>query len=202
MVMSDINRVTDFILQKASEEAEKVTKEADAKYKTLMEQAGVEAQNEYNRIINDAQTEAILIRQRAESQTEKNSLQNILKLKNRFVNECIESAKNRIYEMSDKDYFEFIENLFNKYAKGCRIVNNASEEKAFILFNERDKSRIPETLKKMFDDCKLNLGEESVDIDGGFILRSGKVEENCSVSAIFRDKKDLLTDYISKELFL
>lgn len=194
--MADLNKVTDYILNKASEESEKIKKEADAKYKMLMEQAEVESQNEYNKIINDAQSKAGMIKQRAESEAEKNKLQGVLALKNKIVKDCILSARESVYKMDDSQYFALIERIFKKCEE-----NSAKKENPIIEFNERDLKRLPESFKNLVSKKGYKVSETPVDIDGGFVLKYGKIEENCSVSAIFRDKEDYFTDYIGKKLF-
>ena len=59
------------------------------------------------------------------------------------------------------------------------------------------------------DDSKVNaetgldleLNAEPVNIDGGFILLYGGIEENCSFSAIFSGERERLSDVASKLLF-
>ncbi len=194
--MADLNKVTDYILNKASEESEKIKKEVDAKYKMLMEQAEVESQNEYNKIINDAQSKAGMIKQRAESEAEKNKLQGVLALKNKIVKDCILNARESVYKMDDSQYFALIERIFKKCEE-----NSAKKENSIIEFNERDLKRLPESFKNLVLKKGYKVSETPVDIDGGFVLKYGKIEENCSVSAIFRDKEDYFTDYIGKKLF-
>ena len=47
----------------------------------------------------------------------------------------------------------------------------------------------------------LTIGEESADIENGFILRYGGVDENCSLSSLFAEKKDMLQDLVSRTLW-
>ena len=45
------------------------------------------------------------------------------------------------------------------------------------------------------------LGENAVDIDGGFILKNGDIEENMSFSALLSSNRDSIEDLINRELF-
>ena len=48
--------------------------------------------------------------------------------------------------------------------------------------------------------CAGNSGETR-NIDGGFILIYGGIEENCSIDAMFAEKRDELLDQVRKILF-
>ena len=47
----------------------------------------------------------------------------------------------------------------------------------------------------------LVLSEETRDINGGFILIYGGIEENCSFQAMFNSRKDELSDKVHEVLF-
>ena len=207
--MADLSTITDYIVKKAEEEAENIIKNADEKFDALMKQAATSAQDEYNKIINDAQLEAARILSVAQSKADKKLAQNVLKLKIRSIDEIIEKAKQKIYDMGDDAYNLFIEKLITKYAEEFKSEGSLKDKiadklnpsnKGQIIFNERDRERIKlssEIMKKY----NLSLCDETEDLDGGFIIRYGKIEQNCSISAIFRDKYENLTDYISSVLF-
>lgn len=207
--MADLSTITDYIINEANVLAEKIRKNADEQYETLMNQAAIDAQDEYNKIVNNAQSEAAKIIAMAQSKGAQNEAQNILKFKIQSVDEIIANAKQRIYDMSDEAYNLFIEKLLVKYAeefnpKGGIVSKTLDklnpENKGYIVFNKKDKERVKlnsDIIKKY----NLAVSDETVDIDGGFIIKYGKVEENCSVSAIFRDRNEYLTDYISAKLF-
>ena len=47
----------------------------------------------------------------------------------------------------------------------------------------------------------LTLSDDTADIDSGFILRYGGIEENCSLKALFADRQEELQDLVHKLLF-
>ena len=47
----------------------------------------------------------------------------------------------------------------------------------------------------------LEISGETRNIDGGFILIYGGIEENCSIDAMFAEKRDELLDQVRKILF-
>jgi V/A-type H+-transporting ATPase subunit E len=49
--------------------------------------------------------------------------------------------------------------------------------------------------------ASLIISENTVTIDGGFILKYGDVEENCSFDALFSSAKEELSDRVNAILF-
>ena len=47
----------------------------------------------------------------------------------------------------------------------------------------------------------MSLSEETAGLGGGVILRYGGVEENCSLDALFRDRRETLQDRVAQVLF-
>ena len=76
------------------------------------------------------------------------------------------------------------------------------------MFSKTDLERLPQnfldSLEVSLKDIKnasLTISEEAAQIDGGFILKYGEIEENCSFEALFIDSKDELQDKINAFLF-
>ena len=49
--------------------------------------------------------------------------------------------------------------------------------------------------------CKSRAFENACDIESGFILKCGDIEENMDFSAILSEKRDAIEDFINQELF-
>ena len=72
-----------------------------------------------------------------------------------------------------------------------------------VLLNQKDLGRRPDNFEKRLAAAGLDatVGAEPVDISGGFILKSGDIEENMEFSAIISSRRDEIEDLINKELF-
>ena len=64
---------------------------------------------------------------------------------------------------------------------------------------ERLPADFTDNFKKSGVDVKV--GENPVEITGGFILKNGNIEENMAFDAVIMSKRDVLEDIISRELF-
>ena len=45
------------------------------------------------------------------------------------------------------------------------------------------------------------LSDQTKEMDGGFVLTYGGIEENCTIRAVFAAKKDELSDKVHEMLF-
>lgn len=76
-----------------------------------------------------------------------------------------------------------------------------------ICFSARDLKRMPLSFKAkikmtaMKKGGSLKLSSQEARIENGFVLVYGGVEENCTLRAVFEEKKELLCDRVREYLF-
>ena len=135
--------------------------------------------------------------QRANSQAGLARRQTLLAAKQGIVDEMIEKAYRELAGQADADYFAMIEKL---------LVKNIRKASGEILFGRKDLSRLPldfpiriRIIAKVAGG-ELKISGEPADIDDGFILRYGGIEENCSLRAIFASKQNELSDAVLASL--
>ena len=65
-----------------------------------------------------------------------------------------------------------------------------------VLLNEKDMNRLPKNFLARLEECgvKAELSETPCDIESGFILKCGDIEENMDFSAILSEKRDAIED--------
>ena len=91
----------------------------------------------------------------------------------------------------------------------CHLVTNSvSYEDGRKLHNtKKDLERMPAGFREEIKSLAqkkggvLEISGETRNIDGGFILIYGGIEENCSIDAMFAEKRDELLDQVRKILF-
>ena len=91
----------------------------------------------------------------------------------------------------------------------CHLVTNSvSYEDGRKLHNtKKDLERMPAGFREEIKSLAqkkggvLEISGETRNIDGGFILIYGGIEENCSIDAMFAGKRDELLDQVRKILF-
>ena len=77
-----------------------------------------------------------------------------------------------------------------------------------IVFSDKDKARLPQgyadTVAKIAEahGGSLKVSDDTCDIEGGFVLIYGGIEENCSFKAMFNAEKEQLADKVNSFLFV
>ena len=101
---------------------------------------------------------------------------------------------NALINLSDNEYFEAV----------YKLAASLSGAEGVVYLNDKDLKRVPSDFEAQLKKAGLNasLSKESVDIDGGFILKNGDIEENMSFSAIISARRDEIEDLINRELFI
>ncbi len=116
--------------------------------------------------------------------------------------ECIAGvlalARQRLNSLSDGEYFSLLYGMMKKYAP---------QGKGEIWLNAADLKRVPADFDAQVSsalsgkNAALSLCQTPADIDGGFVLRYGDIEENCAFAALFDAHFEKLQDAVASLLF-
>ena len=189
--MADLRIITDQIRQEAENKAKEILSAADKEYHEIVEGYKAEAERENELVLEQARRDSERLTTAAISGAAKEKAQAILAAKNRLVTETLQAAEQKIYDLPDAEYMALMEKLLQKH------MQKGGE----ILFNAKDKNRLSDGVKAAMEKAELVLSSDTADIIGGFLLKSGLVEENCAVEALFREHHEMLVDIVSHELF-
>ena len=86
-------------------------------------------------------------------------------------------------------------------------VKSAQTGEGELLFSAKDLARLPEGFEEQINaalkdkGAVLHVSAGSRDIDAGFVLTYGGIEENCSFDAIFDSARETLQDKAQELLF-
>ena len=191
--MAELQVLTDKIRRVAEEKAANILVQAKSEYDNILAEARNEGEKEKLSIIEEARKEAERITTRAISASAQKSAQKKLGFKMERIHEVMELSMQSFLKLDDKAYMESLEKLLESKAQ-----KNAKGE---LMLNKKDKLRISDGFTKKLNEYGLSLSEKDAEIEGGFILVYGKIEENCAVEAIFREHYEELVDFIGENLF-
>lgn len=186
-IEDETNLLCEEIINKAKTEAENIVFQAKAK-----------AEEDAKLIIKDAENQADCIIKRTNSLKDIKEREIILEEKRKQINNILNEAKDYLKKLPDAEYFAVILKLCKKYI---------SPQKGEIIFSSADVKRIPRGFKTNLSKASKSLGadikvsEKTREIDGGFVLSYGDIEENCSFDSIFESNFDLLSDKVNEILF-
>jgi V/A-type H+-transporting ATPase subunit E len=195
--MNGLEKIIQKIEQDNKTECEAIVGSANAQANEILEKAAKESSQIYREILDTAikenEKETTYINSKAELDRKKS----VLTLKNDIVSDIIKTALNSLKESPDAEYFKTVASLVPKYAQ---------KGSGMLCFSKRDLERLPEGYesllnKELRDGFSLKISDEPVDIDGGFILVYGDVEQNCSFDSLLASSIDKIKDLLYEKLF-
>lgn len=194
--MKGLEKIISTIDEQSNAHTKAARQEAQKSAERILEDARAQAKKDYD--LHMSETEERCRRISAAAESASVSVRNKMLLKTRVecIYEAINAAVKKLENLPDDEYFELLRRL---------IKSNAEEKEGELLLNSRDLKRLPpdfiNSVNRDLNSGKLTVCPENADIDGGFILKYGDIEINCSFSAIASSKSDRLKDSAAKVLF-
>lgn len=196
--MTGLEKIIQEILNESQETAARTLDEAARQAKEITELAKRQSEEEKNRILEQAQTEADELLERAKSAAQLEKRKRILSAKQEIIQNVIDRTKESILSLTSEYYFDLILKMAKEHVQPME---------GKILFSKTDLNRLPTGFESQLNkaierkEAVLCVAEEAAEIDGGFILIYGGIEENCSLEAIFESRREELVDKVHELLF-
>lgn len=197
--MSGLEKITAQILEDGRVQADRILAEAMAKADGILNEARSEAKTLLEEQKERAGHRRELQAERLRSAEQLQRRQAILAAKQDVIARMLDAAYEALLAEEDGPYFERIRSMLSQFA----LAQNGA-----VYFNKKDLERMPEGFPEIIEKTaalkggSLVLMTEPKEIDGGFVLVYGGVEENCSFRAILDSRRDELSDQVHKWLFL
>jgi len=198
--MAGAEKIQQKILEEAHLQAQNNIKQAEDEKAGILEAARQEAENKRKAILEKAQQDAAETKRRILAVAELEVRKQKLQAKQEMVEEAFRMALHRLNTMENSEYELLLIDM---------IANLAKTGKEEIILSSKDKQRLsPDFVNKVNE--KLNekgitglvkISDESRNIDGGFILKSGDVEINNSFDAMIRMQRNELEAEVVQALF-
>lgn len=197
---SGLDRLTRRILSDADAEVERVKNEARAKADGIIKKAAAEAEARRNEILEKASREREIRKQRIITLARLEGRRAVLAAKDKAIQGIFETALEALVNADEDRYLGFLASL---------LAGSASGDAQEVILNPRDRDRLGARLLseagRLLGDCtksgRIRLSQETRPIKGGFILRTGNLETNCSLEALFNIHRDKLVPQVAKVLF-
>ena len=180
-IEEDALRESEAIINNAKKASDERLKEAEVEFKTIVDCACDEAEKQRLWKIEAATT-------KGEAQAKRI----ILAQKQALIADTIKKAKSDISNLNSKEYFEFLSLLLKKYDIDERYV---------IYMSADDIKRMTSEFKSELNKRKIKFLPNGQAAGSGFILSKNLTEVNCTVDALFEEKKEKLWDELNKLYF-
>ncbi len=168
------------LLRKASEDAAGVVLFAEKEADALIAAEKESAKKDAAALIERARSAAAASQRRA-----------LLSEKSDLINTVLASAKKQLQTLDDAKYFELLVYLAKK---------NLRDEKGVLCMSAEDIARCPSDFAARLGD-NISISSVPEKTDGGFILKYGDIEINCTFGALFAAYADEMKAKASEVLF-
>lgn len=180
---------------------DRITADAKSEAKAIVDKAKIEAEANIKSAREKAEKEMALYLKLAEAEAEKaaskeisgaemEAKKKILIQKQELITEVIKSACDKLANLSDSEYEKIILSMIEK-------VDNTPE--AIILFSAKDRAKT--SLFNSVTEKGFKISDETRDIDGGFVVKTGDIEYNYSFSSIVAVEWEQIEQTAAKILF-
>lgn len=196
--MAGLDKIISQIKEESRETAARTLAGARVEADQILAEARKDAENQCADIERRSRQAVANILERGRSAAELKKRGSILAEKQDLIGNTISRAKAELKGMETDAYFEMIQKL---------AVKSAQAGKGELLFSEKDLARMPEGFEDKLNaalsdkGAALHISNATRDIDGGFVLTYGGIEENCSIDALFDSAHETLQDKVQEILF-
>lgn len=197
--MTGLEKILKAINDEAQSAANQILEDADKQARAIMEAAKAEAEKQVAQIEEKAELDVRDIMNRSESAAALQRRKILLETKQQLINATIEKARRSLAELPESEYTDMVLSMVKRFA------HNQTGQ---IQFSAADKKKLPadfdSRMKAALSNrplAELTVSEIPANVDGGFLLIYGEIEENCSFDALFAAEKDTLQDKVHTLLF-
>lgn len=184
LIQSEAQTEIDEILTKAREEAEAI----QARYQAQAEHEAAELNLKKERAAEEQEERLISV-----AQMESRKI--VLATKQEMVEKAYALALEKLCSMSEDQRVQVLTDLLIK-------ASNSGREEA--IFSPEDYSAVGQAAVKAANEAsgkQLTLSSETRPIKGGFILKDGNIEINCTFDTLVRLQKTGTAGMVAKKLF-
>lgn len=196
--MTGLDKMKSQILDEAKAAADEKIQAAKAEAEAILEAAKAEAAKKELSISQKSETEVKNYKERIASSIDLQRRTKILEAKQEIIADVLDKAYASLTGMEQKEYFDMLLKLVDKYAL---------PQEGELYFSSEDLKNMPagyEAEVKKRAAAKggsLEISKEGRNIENGFVLAYGGIEENCTLKAMFDAKRDELSDKVHHLLF-
>lgn len=183
--MSNLENLTQKILDDAKSSADNIIKEAERKKEGLVISRIKEAERLAERILERANNEAYTVKDRIVSNAELKARDEKLSAKRNAMERTFFLAKSSLENMNEKDYLDFVKkNIMNLKLKGTEVLI------------------VPEKMRESVNNLGLGLQISDMDtVNSGFIIKDNNTILNFTFDSLVDYSRDELESSLARSLF-
>ena len=183
--MSNLENLTQKILEDGKVEAAKIQEESKSSNDDIINSKIKEANEKAEKIINKANNEAVLIKERVQSEAELKARDTRLRAKREILEKTFNLAREGLKNIDEKRYINFLKsNLEGLDLKDSEVLI------------------VPEKFKEAVKKAGIRLNvSEGESVDSGFLIKDGNIVINYSVESLLDFMREEIEGEVAKKLF-
>ena len=196
--MSGLDNIIKEIQASAKAEAEAILQETAQYCEEYMTGVREKVQKEVVQFQKKKELERNLYEEKTKSGAQFRERNAVLKIRQQSINEAIKQAQEKLVNLPDAEYFDFLIKLFEK---------DVQSQNGVMYLSKKDTDRMPVDFKEKIEKTAEQMGghitisSDRDSVNNGFILAYGEIEENCQIKALFDADIDKLKDIANQQLF-
>ena len=196
--MAGLDKIKSQILDEAKVTADAKIEDAKAQAEQMKLKAQEEGARQADTILKKSEADTASQKERVKSAIDLQRRTRLLEAKQEMIAEIIEKAYEKVINLAPDDYYQMLLSILEAY-----ILPQEGE----IYFSVKDLENMPVGFGKEIEEKALAKGGKLTgagreNIENGFILAYGGIEENCTIRAMFDAKRDELSDIVHRLLFV
>lgn len=193
--MNGIERILQRIQSEAQTEIDEILKKAREEADAIQNRYQMQAENESAELNLKKQKAAEEQEERQISVAQMESRKIILATKQEMVEKAYALALEKLCSMPEEQRISVLADL---------LVRASSSGREEVIFSPEDQPRVGKAAVKAANDAsrkQLTLSSQTRPIKGGFILKDGNIEMNCTFDTLVRLQKTGTAGMVAKKLF-
>ena len=191
--MQGIDKIIEKIISDAKADAKQTGAQTQKQIDEIKGKHEAQTQKQIDAINHEFAEKRSQLKSRSETMADLEARRSTLSVKRELVEESFAAAEKSLLSLPDKEYLSFIEKLMrNLDDKRGEIIVGKSEKR----IDQKFIDKVNETL-----DGSYKLSGERGSFDGGFVLRNGRVETNCTIAMLVSQSKRTLEQKVAAVLF-
>lgn len=186
--MNDGKIIIDKIIAEAEAVAADSAKKGEQEANAILDAAREKVNKELDVFDRKAEAEAQKAAAKEISGAQMQAKKAILETKQEILAEVIAEARERLVSLSDAEYAKVIGGMLERLDRALGTE---------IMVSERDAARLSGVIREK----GFTPSAQTVDIDGGFIVKNGEIEYNYSFASIIAVEKEEIQQIAAKILF-
>jgi len=198
--MNGIDKIAGRITEDVGAEIEAALAEAKSEAGAIADRYAASAKEESDRVLAAGKVQAEEILRRAASAADQEAKQQILATKQNLISRAFDAALHKLMGLPEPEYADLLAKL------AAAASSTGSEE---LVFSAKDQKGCGQKVLDSANDMlakagkkgALTISAETGSFEGGFLMKSGDVEVNCTLDTILRLSKEDLTLDVAHALF-